>query len=92
MTIEERFQSAVERAAQSNFRVERRIERILHDDVPTFMEAPPYGEVSDPDIVVAGVPFEGRSAGRTALSSSEMPSSCAVLMKLSGASSSQPSR
>lgn len=59
MTIEERFQSAVERAAQSNFRVERRIERILHDDVPTFMEAPPYGEVSDPDIVVAGVPFEG---------------------------------
>ena len=59
MTIEERFQHAVESAARSNFRVERRMERILHDDVPTFMEAPPYGEASNPDIVVVGVPFEG---------------------------------
>src|SRR5437763_14834703 len=49
----------MERASHFSSRVDRRIERILHGDVPTFMEVPTLDEVTDPDMVVVGVPFEG---------------------------------
>jgi arginase family enzyme len=57
--IERRFRTALDRAAQSRYRFDRRVLRILHGDVPTFMEAPPRAEVERPDIVVVGVPYEG---------------------------------
>ncbi len=59
MTIESRFQAAIERAQASPSRLQRQVLRILHGDVPTFMEVPPLAEVANPDIVVVGVPYEG---------------------------------
>jgi len=57
--IESRFRRALERAARVPSRLDRRVARILHDDVPTFMEAPLAAEVENPDVVVVGVPYEG---------------------------------
>ncbi|HEV8391970.1 MAG TPA: arginase family protein [Dongiaceae bacterium] len=53
------FQRASAKAAQSPYRVVRRVERILYDDVPTFMEAPYADEAPDADVVVVGLPYEG---------------------------------
>lgn len=53
------FQRASAKAAQSPYRVARRVERILYDDVPTFMEAPHAEEAPDADVVVVGLPYEG---------------------------------
>src|SRR4030095_17073945 len=53
------FQRASAKAAQSPYRVARRVERILYDDVPTFMEAPYAEEAPDADVVVVGLPYEG---------------------------------
>ena len=53
------FKRASDRAAKSPYRVVRRIERILRDDIPTFMEAPLAEEVPDADAVVIGLPYEG---------------------------------
>lgn len=57
--IEARFRKALERAARHPTRLDRRVLRILHGDVPTFMEVPPLAEVARPDVVVVGVPYEG---------------------------------
>ncbi|MFQ5955833.1 MAG: arginase family protein [Kiloniellales bacterium] len=59
MSIEKRFSAAIARAAKSSSRLDRRVLRILHGDVPTFMEAPLYHEVEQPDVVVVGLPYEG---------------------------------
>ncbi|MFQ5985179.1 MAG: arginase family protein [Alphaproteobacteria bacterium] len=59
MTIEAKFRAALERAAKSGSRVDRRMKRVLHGDVPTFMEAPPLAEVEAADVVVVGLPYEG---------------------------------
>ena len=59
MTIEEKFRVAIERASKVPSRLDRRVLRILHGDVPTFMEVAPHNEVEDPDAVVIGVPYEG---------------------------------
>ena len=59
MTIEEKFRVAIERASKVPSRLDRRVLRILHGDVPTFMEVAPHKEVEDPDAVVIGVPYEG---------------------------------
>lgn len=53
------FRHASERVAQSPYRVVRRVERILYDDVPTFMEAPLAEAAPDADVVVIGLPYEG---------------------------------
>jgi hypothetical protein len=53
------FKRASDRAAKSPYRVVRRIERILRDDIPTFMECPLADEVPGADIVVVGLPYEG---------------------------------
>ena len=53
------FQRASQKAAQSPYRVVRRVERILYDDIPTFMEAPHAAEAPDADVVVVGLPYEG---------------------------------
>lgn len=59
MTIEKRFLKAIDKAAKTQARMERRVLRILHNEVPSFMEAPLHHEVRNPDIVVVGVPYEG---------------------------------
>jgi len=59
MTIEKKFKTALDRAAKSPHRFDRRVLHVLHDDVPTFIEAPPHREVENPDLVVVGVPYEG---------------------------------
>ncbi len=59
MSIEQRFRRAIEKASRVPSRLDRRVLRILHGDVPTFMETPHRQEVDDPDIVVVGVPYEG---------------------------------
>jgi arginase family enzyme len=41
---------------------ERRIARMLHDDVPTLFEAP-FSESHDSDVVLLGVPYEGILVG-----------------------------
>ena len=49
-------------AAQAKARAERVMAPILHDDVPTFMEAPAAtsaAELDDADVAVLGLPFEG---------------------------------
>jgi len=58
-TIVAAFQRASAKAAQSPYRVVRRVERILYDDVPTFMEVPHAAEAPDADVVVVGLPYEG---------------------------------
>src|SRR5687767_11442164 len=57
--IEAAFKRASDKAAQSPYRVVRRVERILYDDVPTFMEAPYAMQAPDADVVVVGLPYEG---------------------------------
>jgi arginase family enzyme len=59
LDVEAAFRRAGERAAKAPYRVVRRVERILRDDVPTFMECPLAGEVSKADVVVVGLPYEG---------------------------------
>ncbi len=59
MTIEKKFKTAIARAGEVPGRLDRRVQRILHGDVPTFMEAPFHAEAKRPDIVVVGVPYEG---------------------------------
>lgn len=66
MTDEERrtalrakVQTAIKRAERHADRIDRGMARILHGDVPTFMEAPPYHEVGGGDVVVVGFPYEG---------------------------------
>lgn len=57
--IEAAFKRASDKAEQSPYRVVRRVERILYDDVPTFMEAPYAEQAPDADVVVVGLPYEG---------------------------------
>ncbi|HNB29265.1 MAG TPA: hypothetical protein PLR41_20020, partial [Alphaproteobacteria bacterium] len=57
--IEAAFKRASDTAAQSPYRVVRRVERILYEDVPTFMEAPYAEQAPDADVVVVGLPYEG---------------------------------
>ena len=60
MTIEERFRKAMLRAAQRSAGGAkiRSLPVLLHDDVPTFMEAPHHRDVKTSDVVVVGVPYE----------------------------------
>ncbi|MGH6961598.1 MAG: arginase family protein, partial [Dongiaceae bacterium] len=41
------------------YRFDRRVAKILHGDVPTFMEAAHHADTKSPDVVVVGVPYEG---------------------------------
>ncbi len=59
--LEAAFARAQERARRAPARVERRVERLLARDVPTFLECPWVdlsAVPSDVDAVVLGVPFE----------------------------------
>ncbi len=53
------FGRASASAAKSPYRVVRRTERILKDDIPTFMECPLLEEAPNADVVVIGLPYEG---------------------------------
>ena len=67
-TIKERFQAAMDRAAASpagRAGSGRAILPTLHDDVPTFMEAPHHHDAPDSDFVVVGFPYEGIRARDT---------------------------
>lgn len=57
--IRRKVETATARARAFADRVDRRMARILYDDVPSFMEAPFYDEVEGGDVVVAGFPYEG---------------------------------
>lgn len=57
--IEAAFKRASDRAAKTPYRVVRRVERILYDDIPTFMECPHFDEAPRSDVVVVGLPYEG---------------------------------
>jgi len=53
---------AEERAASAQGRPERTMARVLRDDIPTFMEAPPATYAADlagADVVFLGLPYEG---------------------------------
>ena len=60
--IEERFRNAIQRSAERSAKasgVFRSVVPALHDDVPTFIEAPNDADVVDSDVVVCGFPYEG---------------------------------
>ena len=60
--VREAFESGASKAASQQGRPERVMAPILHDDVPTFMEAPAAtspAELEGADVAVLGIPFEG---------------------------------
>jgi len=60
--IKEAFQKAYKLAKKEKTRMERRMESILHGDVPSFMETPiarKPEELVDADAVILGIPYEG---------------------------------
>jgi len=60
--IKETFQRGYELAKKEPWRVERKLERIIQGDVPTFLEVPlakKPEELIGADAVILGIPFEG---------------------------------
>lgn len=58
----ERFKEAEEKALRIDKKTDRKMERILHDDVHSFMELPIARKKEDlkgNDIVIVGIPYEG---------------------------------
>ena len=67
-SIEERFRKAAHRSALRSLKASssfRSVVPILHDDVPTFIEAPHDADRADSDVVVFGFPYEGIRARDT---------------------------
>ena len=67
-SIEERFRIAAERSAARTLKSGssfRSVVPILHDDVPTFIEAPHDEDLANSDVVVCGFPYEGYRARDT---------------------------
>ena len=67
-SIEERFRKAAQRSAERSLKASssfRSVIPILHDDVPTFIEAPHDEDLANSDVVVCGFPYEGIRARDT---------------------------
>ena len=67
-SIEERFRKAAQRSAERSLRASssfRSVVPVLHDDVPTFIEAPHDEDLPNSDVVVCGFPYEGYRARDT---------------------------
>ncbi|MGI9331580.1 MAG: arginase family protein [Gammaproteobacteria bacterium] len=67
-SIEQRFKAAIGRSTQrsmSRTGLFRSVVPVLHDDVPTFMEAPHEHDAPDSDVIVFGFPYEGIRARDT---------------------------
>ncbi len=67
-SIQQRFLEAIDRAARKSSnasRFFRSVVPVLHDDVPTFIEAPHDRDVTGSDVVVCGFPYEGIRAKDT---------------------------
>ena len=67
-SIEERFRRAAKRSAERSLKASssfRSVLPIVHDDVPTFIEAPHDEDLANSDVVVCGFPYEGIRARDT---------------------------